>query len=183
MKRVIFSLLMLLLFASIGQAQVPQFGVGAYGGLNMPLIQDDQGNGTAFGIRARLKLIPVIMFEPNVMFGKWGDPDPIDGLDLGISGSKITSFGVDAILGGGSGGLGFSPFGVIGAGIIKIKNDDTGYDESKLGFNAGFGFNLGIAPMFEIDVRGIAFIAPQENGSKKALLVTAGINYYFGVGM
>ena len=67
--------------------------------------------------------------------------------------------------------------------MIKIENEDTGYEENKLGYNAGVGFNIGVGPMFELDVRGTALIAPQEGGSKKAVLVTAGINYYFGIGM
>lgn len=183
MKRVIFPLILILFTAGLSYGQMPQIGVGAFGGMNLPMIQDDQGNGTAFGLKARVKLMPFMVVEPNVMFGKWGDPDAIDGVDLGISGSKVNAYGVDVTFGGLPGGVGIKPYGVIGAGIIQIKNDDTGYDESKLGFNAGLGFMISVMPMVDIDIRGKALIAPQEEGSKKAVILTGGLNYYFGIGM
>ena len=72
--------------------------------------------------------------------------------------------------------------GFVGAGMYKIKNDDTGYDESKLGFDAGLGFMFGLTPYVDLDIRGTFMTAPQEEGAKKAVLVTGGLTYYFGVG-
>ena len=178
MKRVMLAALVLLMAQTAVQAQTPSLGVGAYGGINIPLAMDDQASGTVFGFRGRVKLLPFLVAEPNIMLAKWGDPDAIDGVDLGIKGSKITGFGVDATLGGLPGGVGFKPFLVVGVGSFKIKNDDTGFDESNLGFKGGLGFGIGMSPKIDLDVRGALLVVPQEDGgSKKGALITAGVSF------
>ena len=107
MRRILMVLCLFILGALMANAQAPKFGVGAFGGMNMPILQDDQGNGTVFGLKAKVKIIPIILLEPNISFGKWGDPDPVDGVVL-VSGSKITSYGVDAVLGDSPGAAGIS---------------------------------------------------------------------------
>ena len=183
MKKALVVFSALLLAAAATSGQEAKVGIGAFGGLNIPLVQDDQTNGTAYGIMARIKFLPFLNVEPNVMFGKWGEPDPVDGVDLGVDGSKITSFGVDAVLGGMPGVVGFKPYGVLGVGSYKIKNDDTGFDESGLGWSGGLGFGIGFSRKFDIDVRGKLIVAPQDGGSKKALTVTGGVLYYLGGGL
>lgn len=182
MKRLLLILILLGLLSPLAHAQGVTLGVGAFGGLNIPVVQDDQGNGTAFGLKARVKLLPFLTAEPNVIFGKWGEPDPVEGVELGIDGSKITSYGVDAVFGNLPGAMGFKPYALVGAAIYSVKNDDTGYDESKPGFAGGLGFGFGFSEMLDVDVRGKLIVAPQEAGSKKAVLVTGGLNYYFNIG-
>ncbi len=183
MKRAVLISAVILLLASVCQAQGISLGLGAFAGINIPVVQDDQGGGSVFGFKARINTPVFFVLEPNFTYSKWGEPDAVDGVDLGVDGSKITSFGIDATLGGVGGGKGLKPFAVVGAAIYKITNDDTDYDESKLGVSAGVGVLLGIMPNFDIDVRGKMFVAPQEEGSKKGIMATAGVNYYFGVGM
>jgi hypothetical protein len=183
MKKTVIILLMGLFIAAGANAGDSIFGAGVFGGLNIPILQQDQANGSAFGVKGRLKFIPFVVVEPNITFGKWGKPDAIEGIDLGIDGSKITSYGIDLTLGDSPGKAGFKFFGLLGAGIYKVENEDTGYDESKLGFSAGLGFMIGVGPSFDIDIRGKLIVAPQEESAKKAALVMAGINYYFGLGM
>jgi len=182
MKKLCLTIFLLVLLTPIINAQGTKIGVGAFGGLNMPIVQDDQGNGSIFGFKARVKVMSFLIAEPYVMFGKWGSPDPVEGIDLGIDGSKLTSFGVDAQVGSMPGASKFRPYGLVGAGIYKIKNDDTGYDESKLGFSFGLGAGIGLTPMLDLDFGGKLIIAPQEEGSKKALLITGGLIYYFNIG-
>ncbi|MFZ5979685.1 MAG: outer membrane beta-barrel protein [Candidatus Zixiibacteriota bacterium] len=182
MKKLCLVIFLLFLLVPVVNAKVTQLGIGGFGGLNMPIVQDDQANGSIFGFKARVKVMSFLIAEPHVMFGKWGKPDPVDGVELGIDGSKLTSFGVDALIGSMPGNSKFRPYGLVGAGIYKIKNDDTGYDESKLGFSFGTGFGIGITPLLDLDFGGKLIIAPQEEGSKKALLVTGGLLYYFNFG-
>ena len=177
MRRIFVILGLMLLCVSLANAQAPKIGIGAFGGMNMPILQDDQGNGTVFGIKAKVKIIPVILFEPNMTFGKWGEADPIEGVTLG-SGSKINSFGIDAILGGSPGMAGVKPFFLVGAGIYSVKNDDTGYDNSKFGYSAGLGIGIGVGPKMDIDICGKAIFAPQDGGAKKAIFITGGFTYY-----
>ena len=175
MRRISATAVLLLITSAALSAQTPKIGIGAFGGLNIPLVQDDQGSGKEFGFRGRLKFA-IFVVEPNVTFAKWGKPDPINGIDLGIDGSKVTSYGVDVALGGAPGVPGFKPFFVVGAASYKVKNDDTGFDESDIGYSGGIGFLIGVSPSFDIDVRGKAVVIPMEaGGSKKAVAATAGV--------
>ena len=183
MKRTILVGVLVALFAlpSAMAQPGPKLGAGAFAGLSIPLIQDDQSQGMEYGFKARLGIGSLIVFEPYVSFVKWGEPDPVEGVDLGIDGSKVTSFGVEASLGNLPGIAGISPFVFGGLGSYKVKNEDTGYEASKLGFSAGLGLGIGLTPKFSLDVRGKAIVAPQEEGgSKKAINAIAGVNFSFG---
>ena len=182
MKKTVLILIFLLIPTSCIFSQGFKLGVGAFGGMNIPVIQDDQKTGSVFGVQARLQVLPFLTAEPSLTFGKWGSPDPIDGVDLGIDGSKITSYGINALIGNVHNAAKFKPYGILGAGIYKIKNDDTGYEESKLGFSGGLGFGIGLSSMLDFDISGRLIVAPQEEGSKKAIFATAGLNYYFSLG-
>ena len=158
----------------------PKLGVGVFGGMTLPIVQDDQKSGTVFGFFGRLKLIPILVFEPNISFATYGDPDPISGVNLGSVGSKVTSFGIDAVLGAGPGAPGMTPFFFGGIGSYSIKNDDTDFDETAIGYSGGLGlgFNLG---MLDLNVRGRAIVIPLEDGgSKKSASATVGLSYVLG---
>ena len=182
-KAVLMAALVAILLPAIGVAQPgPKLGVGGFAGLSLPVVQDDQELGNEFGLRGRLGLANLIVVEPYVSFVSWGAPDNIDGVDFGIDGSKLTSFGIEASLGNTPGQMGVSPFFFAGLGSYKVKNDDTGYDQSKLGFSGGLGIGIGVSPKFALDFRGKVVVAPQEEGgSKKAVGITAGLNFNFGV--
>jgi hypothetical protein len=182
LKKTLIILGILLFITPVINAQGITLGVGVFGGANIPVVQDDQSNGSVFGFLLRVKALPFVVIEPNVSFGKWGKPDPVDGIDLGIEGSKINSYGVDATLGGLPGVPGVKPYFVGGIGIYKIKNDDTGYDESNMGYSLGIGIGIGAIPKIDVDFRGKFIIAPQEDSSKKAIYITGGITYNFGLG-
>ncbi len=168
----------LMLVAVAASAQTPKLGVGAFGGLSIPLAQDDQASGTVFGFRARISLAGSLALEGQLGMTKWGQADPVDGITL-PEGSKLTSFGVNGILGGGP-GPGMKPFFLAGFGSYKIKNDDTGFDESRMGYNGGIGLGIGLGPKLSLDARGEAVIIPMDGGgSKKAVTGTAGVMLFF----
>lgn len=176
--RKILLLLTFLTVASAVPASAIGFGIGGYGGMQIPIIQEDQSSGTAFGIKAKFGLVPGIAFEPNLNFAKYGDAE----FEFGTrKGSKVTSYGVDAVLGSGIGAVGFRLYGILGGGFYSIKRD---YDDdvSKFGWSTGMGFEIGFTPSFGIDIRGkINVISMDGGGTKKAAAVTGGINYYFGI--
>jgi len=180
MKKLLLVLFSLLLLSVAVNGEGTKIGVGAFGGMNIPILQDDQASGTAFGVMVRIKFLSFMSAEPNAVFGKWGEPGDVDGFQLGISGSKVNSFGVDGIIGSMPGTVGLKPYAVIGVGSYKIKNDDTGYDESNIGFSGGLGFGIGVSPKFDVDLRGKFLVIPQDQGSKKALTLTGGLLYYLG---
>lgn len=178
---VVLGLLILTGAPSVIAQDGSKLGVGAFVGLSFPILQDDQSQGIEYGLKARYGLGSLIVVEPYVSFVKWGQPDPASGVDLGIDGSKVTSFGLEASLGNFPGHTGIAPYFVAGIGSYKVKNDDTGYDQSKLGFSGGLGLGIGLSRQFGLDLRGKFIVAPQkEGGSKKAVGATGGINFSFG---
>lgn len=178
--------LALCLMVAAANAGPAKLGIGGRGGITIPIVQDDQANGTTFGFHLRYQLIPMLVVEPNITFSKYGDPDPVEGVDLGISGSKISQFGVDATLGNPVAKRGLKPYAVVGLGFYSQSNDDTEAFEdmgSRLGGSVGFGFGIGISPKFDLDLRGqLHIVGSEEGGSKKAAAITGGFTFYPGGG-
>jgi opacity protein-like surface antigen len=168
----------LVLLASLAVAQTPKIGAGVFGGLSIPLVQDDQKSGTVFGLRGRLSLLSFLSGEAQLAFTKWGQGDPVEGIVM-PKGSKITQFGVNALLGGGP-GPGVKPYFIAGMGSYKIKNDETKDELTRMGYSAGLGLGIGLGPKFGVDVRGELVVVPlEEGGSKKAAQATAGVMVNF----
>ncbi|MBI5711430.1 MAG: outer membrane beta-barrel protein [Candidatus Eisenbacteria bacterium] len=172
MKRpVIFALLALVLLPCVaGAAGV---GVGAFGGVSVPIVQDDNGQGTLFGVRVPVSLIPLVTVEP--FFAKTGGGDKDQDLFGGTitrSGIDVTSFGANVLLTFG-GKLQLYPF----AGIGSFKMKRTGLDESKTGYNFGLGLGISPAPKISLHVRGELAAAVDGDVSRKWANVTAGVSY------
>ncbi|MEW6411745.1 MAG: outer membrane beta-barrel protein [Candidatus Zixiibacteriota bacterium] len=182
MKKAVVLIVLLLLVCPLATAQTGvKLGVGVFGGLDAPVGQDDQAQGTVFGFRGRLKALPIITLEPKIAFTSFGEPES-DILTLNLDGSKVTAYGIDATLGAPFGGKGFSMFAVVGAGFYNVKRDQTDQDETNLGWSAGLGFNIGFTPLISADVRGVAHVIPYDDGgSKKSVTATIGVNYNFGM--
>lgn len=189
MKRGLLALCLLVLMTAPTVTAEPaaKLGVGVFAGISVPVVQDDQASGSEFGVRVRYGLGSIIVLEPFASFVKWGDPGAVDldgggTFDMGISGSKLTSFGLEATLGNAPGTQGLAPFFFAGLGSYKVENDDTGYDESALGWSGGLGLGIGLSPKLGLDFRAKVLVAPQDGGSKKAFGFTGGINFNFGGG-
>jgi hypothetical protein len=173
MKRmVLFACLALTLAA--GAAGAATIGVGAFGGVSVPIVQDDNGQGTVFGIRVPVSLLPLLTIEPYFLSGAGGDKeqDLGGGTVITRTGIDVTGFGANAMLTMG-GPLSFYPF--VGIGSHKLER--TGLDETRTTFN--FGLGLGISPMPKLGVhlRGELNAAVQDEASRKWGTVTAGVTY------
>ncbi|RKX27397.1 MAG: hypothetical protein DRP45_01165 [Candidatus Zixiibacteriota bacterium] len=185
-KQVIIVGVLVMMAVSFAGAQTPKFGVGFSGGINIPIIQDDQKSGSIFEFRARFSALPFLTIEPKLSFSSYGSPDTFEDIIWDVDGSKITAYGVDGILGGALSGPGFAPFFVAGMGWYKISNDsyETIQDsETKFGFSGGMGFAIGITPKFSIDARAKAHFISWDGGAKKSLALLGGLNYAFGGGI
>jgi len=175
---VLVTLLLICSAAAVGQGL--SLGAGAFAGIDIPVAQDDQAQGATFGIRARVKAIPILTIEPNLRFTSYGKAS-IAGISPDLDGSKITYFGVDGLLGAPFSAPGLNVFLVGGLGIYKIKRDQTGQDISKSGFDGGLGIAIGVGPKLSVDGRGLLTVVPTDGGgSKKSFVLIAGVNYSFG---
>lgn len=180
MKRPLMALLLLFLMPLNSAAEEPWLGVGGFGGIEIPVVQDDQGNGTIFGLKGRVRVLQLLTAEPRIHFTQYGDPS-FDEFTSDLQGSKITAFGLDAVLGSGFGREGLAFYGVAGVGSYKTKRDQTGQETTDLGWSGGIGFEYGVSPMMAIDVRGVVIVIPSDGGgSKKSAALYGGLNFHFG---
>lgn len=180
MKKLLLLAICLLLLSQAGHAQGVKLGVGAFGGVEVPVIQDDQSSGSHFGFKGRLKLA-AITFEPFVSFASYGGAD-IDEVIDDPDGNSITGFGLDAVLFSGFGAPRPAVFLFAGIGSYSADNDQMDYDQSDIGYSFGLGLEVGVAKGISLEGRG-RFLAINTDGgaTKKSGIVTAGLNYHFGM--
>jgi opacity protein-like surface antigen len=169
----------LLLFSSANAAPIG-ISAGAFAGMNLPIAMDDVTSGAIYGFKARFTLLPKIGLEPNVAFSTYGDGEAdVYGEMQSRDGGKITSFGVDAVLGGIQGVGGLSIYGIVGIGSSKWSRDGID-DVSDVAYYLGLGTEYAFPQSISIEFRAKAQIIPHEDGSYKNGVLTAGLNYYFG---
>lgn len=160
--------------------------IGAYGGYNFTIIQDDSDHGALFGLKAKIDGIPVVVLEPSITFISVGDKENEDD-EVGAftqSGGSIQAFALNANLGGSyktEPGVGF--YGTGGIGMYSLSPDAPYLeDESRFGFNAGAGFVYKASPKFDIDVSArLHVITLDGGGSRKSVGIYAGADFYFGL--
>ncbi len=66
--KVLVALMCVMMLSTSGYAF--RFSVGGFGGLNMPVAQEDTKSGTAFGAKARIPLMGSLAIEPNILFAE-----------------------------------------------------------------------------------------------------------------
>ena len=175
--------LLVLCSAATSQAGLLGLGLGAYGGVNIPIVQDDAKTGSVWGFRAPVQALKLLRLEPFVAFINNGDYEitGIGGAQT-FDGGKLTAFGINAMFG--------APMTVPAVGIAFVggigsyKYEAEGYDSnSDVGFNVGvdFTFGLGALPV-GLSARGDLVIIPlDDGGSRKHGLLTVGAFYKFGI--
>ncbi|MBU8934884.1 MAG: porin family protein [candidate division Zixibacteria bacterium] len=178
----IVSAMILTVFLLMPMAQAGQVGLGAgvSGGLEFPIAQQDQKQGSVFCLKARIGVMPIVTLEPGLSFTRYGDPE-FDDFTSDLEGAKVTGYILDATLGGSFGGTGVEPYGLFGIGYYNTSLEHFGDDKKNFGWSAGFGLEIGVAPRVGLDFRGrVAMISTDGGGTKKSGSVTGGINIYFG---
>ena len=180
MKKLIPIIIILAMTASA--SALTDISVGAFGGLNVPLVQDDAKSGNGFGVKAKFSPVPMIagsVFYENRAFG---DPElTIFGQTMTSDGGKVSAFGAEALIGNVDGGMGPHFYWTIGLCSYKWTRD--GHDDlSKVGFHLGPGLELVLAMNIGLEIRGKFEVVPTDGGgSRKNALVFIGANYHFGL--
>lgn len=172
MKRLL--MIALVAFACVASnAHAGSIGVGAFGGVSVPVLQEDQAQGSLLGIRVPVKLVPLFTAEPFYSKGKLSDKTvTIGGLDFTREGFDVTTYGLNAMLTLG-GPISFYPY----AGIGKAKFERTGQNESWTSYSLGLGLSLSPIPKVSVDLRGELQAAVDGDVSRKMVNVTLGASY------
>jgi len=177
MKRWSVWIVMLSLVALTSAAQAATIGLGVFGGSSVPVVQDDNGQGTIFGVRASVNLVPLITVEPYYAKTNGGDKDQtLLGTTYTRHGIDLTSYGVNALLTFGT-GLQLYPF----AGIGSTKATRDGLDATTTQYN--FGLGLGFKPpvlKLSVNLRGeLDTVLEPDNSqtARKWANVTLGVSY------
>jgi hypothetical protein len=171
-KTMVFALLAAALLTGVAGAAT--VGIGAFGGVGIPILQDDNGRGTEFGIRVPVSLIPLVTVEPYFLSSSGTDKtqDLGGGVSVTRTGIDVTGFGANAMLTMG-GPLQFYPY--VGIGSHKLKRD--GVEETRTTYSFGLGIGISPIPKFTLHLRGGLDAAVKDETSRKWATATVGVSY------
>ena len=168
--RKIFVITLAAMALSAGTAAAGGVSVGAFGGMSLPIVQEDQGNGSLYGVRVPVQIVPLARVEGFWSTSALGDKTvDVAGISQTRTGSDVTTFGVNAILTMG----GFYPFA--GIGSAKFKRDSI--EDTYTSYHFGLGFNIPVAPKISVDLRGELQAAVKDGTSRKMGNLTLGVSY------
>lgn len=172
MKRIVLATLAGALLAA-GAANAASIGVGPFGGMNFPVLQEDTGSGPLFGIRVPVKLVPLVTVEPFYASSNLGDKDfTTGGITVTREGFDETAFGANVMLTFG-GPFQFYPYA--GLGSTKLKR--TGADDTFTSYDFGLGFGLSPIPKLSVHVRGGLDAVVDGQASRKFATATVGASW------
>jgi hypothetical protein len=180
-KHVTLVVTALLMAATAQTAGATGWGIGAFGGISIPVAQDDAEQGTVFGAQLRLSVGGLIGIEPNITYFRNGDWELEGEDDQTFDGSKFYSIGVNVVLGSVGPPTGMRVFFLAGGKYFNEDNDFRDFSASKLGWNAGAGVEVGLGSI-GVEARAEGNLMPlDDGGSRKWVHLRAGLNYYFGL--
>lgn len=172
MKRssLVFALALVLV---AGVAQASSIGLGVFGGLSVPVVQPDQSNGSTFGVRVPIRVVPMIAVEPFFASTSLGDKTFTAGpASLTQSGADVTTYGVNAMLSMG-GPIRFYPFAGLGTAKYKLGGAST----DVASYQAGLGLGVTPFPKVSVDLRGELQYAGKSGFVRRNAGVTLGVSY------
>ena len=175
------ALLLVLILSSTVWAQ-KDISVGPFGGVNVPIVQDDAKSGSDFGIKAKFSPMPMIAGAVFFEARTFGDPTFMLGTtEYTTSGGNVTSFGAEALIGNTGGGPGPHFYWAIGISSYKWTRDNW-EDVSKVAYHIGPGLEVGLPANVGVEIRGKFELVPTDNdGSRKNVIMLVGVNYHFGL--
>ena len=174
MKHRIYLLTLLALTLVPAAAGAVGIGLGAYGGLSLPILQGNAGNGSQFGLRFPVNLVPMLTAEPFYARSALGDVEEVlGGHTYTRSGPDVTAYGANLLLHLG-GPVRFYPYGGIGSSTIKQSGTP---DVTETSYNLGVGVGFSPMPKIAIDARGDLNSVMTGGTSRKFANLTVGVSY------
>lgn len=181
MKKIFsLSIMVLILMGMSSIAFAGKYGIGAFAGANIPIVQKDEKAGVLFGAKARIPLLPFLALEPNFAIAKFkGNDVEVREHSFTMEDGDVTSFGADLILGTLSSMSKMKFYGLFG--INSNTYNRKGFTkETGLGLTLGPGFEFFATEMLSVDLRARYHAFKKGDGGKTHLELCGGLNYYFG---
>ncbi|UCE67407.1 MAG: hypothetical protein JSU85_05165, partial [Candidatus Zixiibacteriota bacterium] len=136
--------------------------VGAFGGLNIPIVQEDAGSGSDFGVKAKFSPMPMIAGAAFFEARTFGDASITVGTtEYTTGGGNVTSFGVEALIGNTGGGPGPHFYWALGISSYKWTRDSW-EDVSEVGYHIGPGIEMIFPANIGLEIRGKFEIVPTD---------------------
>ena len=172
MRRLI-ALSLVLACVSVAPARAGNIGLGAFAGTTYPVLQANVGNGTLYGVRAPVSVVPFLTVEPYWASTRLGDKvQTFAGLSNTFKGFDETTYGASLLLATG-GPLSFYPLAGIGKTTIKLGSANQSYTT----YNVGFGLGVSAVPKLAFHLRGELQGVMYGKSAHKFGSVTAGVSY------
>lgn len=158
---------------SAAPARAGNIGLGAFAGTTYPVLQADVGNGTLYGVRAPVGVVPLLTVEPYWASTRIADKVQSGaGLSYTFAGFDETTYGASLLLATG-GPLSFYPLAGVGKTTIKA----AGMNKSYTTYNLGFGLAVSAVPKLAFNLRGEMQALVNGKTTRKFGSVTAGVSY------
>jgi hypothetical protein len=171
-----------ILFVAAGLCQsagAKPISIGAFAGLNVPIAQEDAGNGALFGAKLRVALGSIFALEPTLTFLQQGDATAqIGDEEFELDGGKSTALGLNFIVGSSGPPSGVSFYGVLGLASHALKQEGT-EDQNRLALSFGPGAEIGVGDKLALDIQTrLHMISLDGGGARKNLGFSGGLVYY-----
>ena len=181
-------LLTLVLVMSAGTAgAIVDISAGVFGGMDVPVVNDEAGSGALYGLQAKVTLLPFFALGGFYRASSYGEisetffEGKADEFIGTVDGGSASSFGLDAYLGTSPAiGGGVNVYLVGSVGSWKWTRDHRD-DVSEIAFSVGPGVEIVLPFNVGVEGRALFQIVPTENsGSIKSFIWFVGANYHFG---
>ena len=177
MKRIVPILLLGLALSSGAAAARAASASGAFGGMSIPVVQEDAKTGAVYGVRVPVTVMPLVTVEPYCARTRPGDDEEtFGGLTYTRDGGEISAFGLNVHAGRG-GPLRFYPFAGIGSYRLTRDGDATTAPRSA----TTLGLGLGLSPLPKLDGRPARRVRRHRRSTRRrgsAANVTLGVSYH-----
>jgi len=172
MRRLI-ALALVLLVVPGGVARAGSIGLGVFGGMSYPVLNEEVSKGTLYGLRVPVNIVPIVSIEPFYASSNLGDGKVTTPLgDLTRQGPDETAYGANLLLASG-GPLSFYPY----AGISQVTLKQDGANKTYTTYQGGIGLGISLMPKVTIHVRGEMQMLVDGETSRKFGNVTLGASY------
>ena len=158
-------------------AAAATIGIGAFGGGQFPIVQEDAGSGAAFGVRVPITVLPMLSVEPYWRTASLGEVDfEADGVTYTRDGFDHTALGVHVALGSLAASTRFGIYPYAGIAAHKLEREGSA-DIEETGFDFGLGIGFTPATRIRFDVRGELNMIVTGDTSRKFGTASLGVSY------